>query len=91
MKEGLRGKLGDTNLSLLPSQPIWLSSVSLWKTAIKQQLGKPRIDADLSKALRTSGVAELKLPWEHVSRYPDADRANRDPLDRVLVGQASSE
>lgn len=84
-------RLGKQARSLLSSQPIWLSSVSVWEIAIKQQLGKLRVDVDLPEALRASGIGELKLSWEHANRYSDIELANKDPFDRALVGQARSE
>ena len=84
-------RLGKQARSFLSSQPIWLSSVSVWEIAIKQQLGKLRVDVDLPEVLRTSGIGELKLSWEHANRYSDIELANKDPFDRALVGQARSE
>jgi PIN domain nuclease of toxin-antitoxin system len=65
--------------------------VSVWEIAIKQQLGKLRVDVDLPEALRASGIGELKLSWEHANRYSDTELTNKDPFDRALVGQARSE
>lgn len=84
-------RLGKQAKVLLSSRPIWLSSVSVWEIAIKQQLGKLRVDVDLPEALRASGIGELKLSWGHATRYSDIEITNKDPFDRALVGQARSE
>lgn len=84
-------RLGSKAKSLLMAQPVWASSVSLWEVAIKQQLGKLSIDGDLSVALRESGVGELPLSWGHSGEYADIALPNKDPFDRMLVGQARNE
>lgn len=84
-------RLGEQTTALLSTQPIWVSAVSLWELAIKQQLGKLSVRADLASALRDSGVGELAMNWQHTGGYTDVELAHRDPFDRLLVAQARSE
>ena len=84
-------RLGQQTTSLLSAQPAWVSAVSLWELAIKQQLGKLEVKADLPAALRESGVRELAMSWQHTAGYGDVELAHRDPVDRLLLAQARSE
>lgn len=83
-------RLGPKVKTLLTAQPVWLSSVSLWEIAIKQQLGKLTVDGDFVKALKAAGVGELALSWSHGREYARVELPNKDPFDRMLVGQARS-
>lgn len=85
------GRLGERVRSLLSAQPVWVSAVSLWEVAIKQQLGKLSTQADLPVALRDAGVRELAVNWRHAADYASASLAHRDPFDRMLVAQARRE
>lgn len=84
-------RLGQRARSLLSTRPVWVSAVSLWEVAIKQQLGKLATDADLAATLRDAGVRELALSWPHAAGYAAATLAHRDPFDRMLVAQARSD
>jgi PIN domain nuclease of toxin-antitoxin system len=84
-------RLGEQTTALLSAQPSWVSAVSLWELAIKQQLGKLSVKTDVASALRDSGVGELALNWRHTAGYADVELAHRDPFDRLLVAQAHGE
>ena len=82
------GGLGERARSLLSTRPVWVSAVCLWEVAIKHQLGKLTMDADLAAALRGAGARELALNWSHASGYAATFLTHRDPFDRMLVTQA---
>lgn len=84
-------RLGEQATVLLAAQPVWVSAVSLWELAIKQQLGKLSATTDLASTLRDSGVGELAMNWQHTAGYGDVELARHDPFDRLLVAQARSE
>ena len=84
-------RLGPTSRSLLQSQEVWVSAVSLWEVAIKQASGKLRLDGDLSGALRLAGVRELAMSWAHPALLAEIELPHRDPFDRMLVAQAKTQ
>jgi PIN domain nuclease of toxin-antitoxin system len=77
---------------ILEAAEVYVSSVSIWEASIKIKLGK--LDANLDnlvKAILKSGFLELPLTVKHVSKVNELPPLHRDPFDRILIAQASSE
>jgi PIN domain nuclease of toxin-antitoxin system len=72
----------------------YFSAASIWEIAIKKGLRRADFDVDpagLPAALERSGVGELPVTATHAARVASLARIHRDPFDRLLVAQASSE
>jgi PIN domain nuclease of toxin-antitoxin system len=71
---------------------VWLSAVSVWELAIKQQLGRielPAPAADFAQAERTRyRVASLPLDETSAGHLAKLPQLHKDPFDRMLVCQA---
>lgn len=84
------------SLILDPGNDIYVSAASIWEIAIKRSLGKLPIDlsaAQLEALFRRSGFQMLSIQPGHaaaVEQLPVRDD-HKDPFDRLLVAQASSE
>ena len=70
---------------------VLVSSVSAWEVAIKQSLGKLRIDESFAAMVRGSGFSELPLTFGHTARLAALPAHHRDPFDRMLVAQGLAE
>ena len=74
---------------------VFVSSASIWEISIKARLGK--LDADpvfLAGLIAPSGFRELAVSASHaaaVYRLPEPADGHKDPFDRLLVAQASTE
>ena len=70
---------------------IFVSSVSLWETAIKYNLGKMRsnltLDGFLGKIER-SDFKVLQIKNEHLRRLLAVPFIHKDPFDRLLISTA---
>lgn len=84
-------RLGKQAKAMLSDQPVWVSAASLWEVAIKVQVGKLVVRANLAQALADAGVGELPVSWRHLDDYAEVDLPHRDPFDRVLLNQARTE
>ncbi len=70
------------------------SVVSIWEVAIKAGLGRNdfRWEAHaLRHGLLAAGYEELQITGAHVVRVASLPRLHKDPLDRILLAQASVE
>jgi PIN domain nuclease of toxin-antitoxin system len=70
------------------SNDAYLSSVSLWETAIKAQAGRLDTPTPTEHAARDAGFLELPVRWAHALRAATLPPLHRDPFDRMLVAQA---
>ncbi|MBA2505427.1 MAG: type II toxin-antitoxin system VapC family toxin [Thermoleophilaceae bacterium] len=73
------------------SNSVSVSAVSVWEIAIKRSLGKLDIEDGWMKALERSAFDPMPITAihaEHVERLP---WLHRDPFDRMLIAQASTE
>jgi PIN domain nuclease of toxin-antitoxin system len=70
------------------------SAASLWEIAIKNTLGRddfhvePRI---LRRGLLDNGYVELPITSEHAVNVQSLPPPHKDPFDRLLLAQATSE
>jgi PIN domain nuclease of toxin-antitoxin system len=71
-----------------PANETLISAATVWKLAIKQGLGKLRIDADLLAEIDRVGFSGLPVTMEDGNLAGALPRHHKDPFDRMLVAQA---
>lgn len=93
----IRARVEPKKLSLRVRQAIEhadlvaVSVVSAWELAMKEGLGRFRLDADLEGGLEESEFEKLELSWEHLAAFRRLPRHHGDPFDRMLIAQAHCE
>jgi PIN domain nuclease of toxin-antitoxin system len=70
---------------------VFLSAVSVWEMTIKQGLGRLEIPEPASAAAARLGIQALPVTFEHAEATLELPTLHRDPFDRLLVAQASTE
>ncbi len=69
------------------SNQIYISSATIWEIAIKEALGKLKVDADLNSAIEANGFIELKISAICANATKNLEQIHRDPFDRMLISQ----
>ncbi len=69
------------------SNQIYISSATIWEIAIKEALGKLKVDADLNSAIEANGFIELKISAICANATKNLEHIHRDPFDRMLISQ----
>lgn len=90
------GRLSHTALTALcdPANALWLSVVSVWEMAIKNQLGKLPLLLPLSTIVaqqQANGLSVLPMSLAHTLAIEKLPPAHKDPFDRLLAAQANVE
>jgi len=67
---------------------IYISSATIWEIAIKESLGKLKVDFDMSDAIFESGFIELKISAICANATKKLPLIHKDPFDRMLIAQA---
>ncbi|MBI5608589.1 MAG: type II toxin-antitoxin system VapC family toxin [Deltaproteobacteria bacterium] len=70
---------------------VYVSVASAWEVAIKQSLGRVRLEADFEAGIADSQFAPLPIQFQHLRELAQLPPLHRDPIDRLLVAQARSE
>jgi len=74
------------------AESVHVSAVSIWEVGIKAALGRLEIDVDdLLRSLGDRSFEQLPVTWEHARVFSSLPVHRRDPFDRMLVAQATSE
>ena len=91
--EGNNPKLSKAIQSKITSaQEVYISSVSIWESAIKIATGKLEANIDnLVKAINQEGFIELPVTIKHAATVSQLPDLHKDPFDRLLLAQAISE
>ena len=77
-----------------PRNELLFSAASIWEIAIKNTLGRddfrvePRV---LRRGLLDNGYTELPITSEHAVSIDSLPPLHKDPFDRLLVAQATTE
>jgi PIN domain nuclease of toxin-antitoxin system len=77
-----------------PDNILIFSVASLWEIAIKRGLGRDDFRVDprlLRRGLIDNGYAELAITSEHVVAVDSLPPLHRDPFNRLLIAQATTE
>ncbi|SOD03281.1 PIN domain nuclease, a component of toxin-antitoxin system (PIN domain) [bacterium JGI 053] len=77
------------------SNPMFVSSASLWEIAIKHGLGKLALDRPFAELvpeqLARQQIAVIGLELAHLAEFVALPLHHRDPFDRMIVAQARVE
>jgi PIN domain nuclease of toxin-antitoxin system len=93
---------GDTRLTAAvrpliedPASAVFISSASLWETAIKISTGKLLLSQPfetlIPQQIALNDIALLDIEISHLSRVTGLPFHHRDPFDRLLIAQAMAE
>jgi PIN domain nuclease of toxin-antitoxin system len=77
--------------AIATSDIVWVSAVSGWEVAIKQAIGKLRLDEAFSAMVESSDFRELPVTLSHTDQLVALSRHHADPFDRMLIAQATVE
>lgn len=77
--------------AIATAELVWVSAVSGWEVAIKQQLGKLRLADSFAAMVKASEFDELPLMLRHAEQLVRLPAHHTDPFDRMLVAQAQIE
>ncbi|MEA1911359.1 MAG: type II toxin-antitoxin system VapC family toxin [Spirochaetota bacterium] len=84
-----RRVIGDSN------NKIYLSAVSTWEIAIKDQLGKLTAPKPLlpffTDQIQNNNFLFLPIQIEHTCKVNELENLHKDPFDRLLIGQSITE
>jgi PIN domain nuclease of toxin-antitoxin system len=74
---------------------LMLSLVSVWEMQIKTQLGKIVLKQPLAEIIksqqRKNNIEILPITTEHIYALSDLPNHHKDPFDRLLIAQSTSE
>ena len=73
---------------------LFYSVASLWEVAIKQSIGKLDVGFSISELdmhCREAALGRLSIETPHLECIKTLPDIHRDPFDRMLVAQATSE
>lgn len=74
-----------------PKNIKFISIASFWEIAIKNSLGKLKLDMpfqELKFLVANNGFEILPLTFEHTNKLISLDFHHRDPFDRLIIAQA---
>ena len=74
-----------------PVNVVIVSAATAWEVALKQALGKLRIEGEFEQAVREQGFDMLPVSFAHAAELRQLPAIHRDPFDRMLVAQARVE
>jgi PIN domain nuclease of toxin-antitoxin system len=70
---------------------VLVSVVVIWEIRIKQALGKLSVPADFRQVLDLQPFESLSITEDHAHALAGLPMHHRDPFDRMLVAQASTD
>jgi PIN domain nuclease of toxin-antitoxin system len=93
---GEPGKLSKAAEALIdhPNNELMFSAASIWEITIKSTLGRPDFEVNprvFRRGLLDNGYAELRIASEHAVAIDLLPPIHKDPFDRLLVAQATTE
>ena len=77
-----------------PRNMVLYSAASIWEVAIKSTLGRADFRVDVPQLLQAAvktGFVELPITSAHAARVTTLPELHKDPFDRMLLAQASTE
>lgn len=77
---------------IIEEAEVYVSAASIWEIAIKASLGKLAVDPrQVLAALEPTGFLSLPISGKHCACIVELPPLHRDPFDRLLIAQATTE
>lgn len=76
---------------IIDQNDVIVSSASFLEIQIKRKLGKLQFDVDLSSLVQDGIIHSLDITYEHSLATYDLPLIHKDPFDRLLIAQSSTE
>lgn len=77
---------------LIDAGEVYVSAASIWEISIKSALGKlAASSSEVLAGIEPAGFSVLPVCGEHAAHVATLPAIHKDPFDRMLVAQASSE
>ncbi|MHB8490760.1 MAG: type II toxin-antitoxin system VapC family toxin [Solirubrobacteraceae bacterium] len=70
---------------------VYVSAASVWEIAIKRNAGKLKAPDTLVREIAEASFIELPVSFKHATLAGELPLHHRDPFDRMIVAQATSE
>jgi len=74
-----------------PNNEVLVSSISIWELAIKEQIGRLRLNSALAELVKRQDFQLLPFTADHALSIVLLPLHHRDPFDRALLAQAHTE
>ena len=81
----------DARSAIAEADIVWVSAVSGWEMAIKNQRGKLHLDDGIDVLVADAGFDELPATIGHAEQFRRLPSHHTDPFDRFLIAQAQME
>jgi PIN domain nuclease of toxin-antitoxin system len=81
----------DVRKTISTTEVVMVSAASAWEVAIKQGLGRLRLQESFAAMVEDSEFEELPITSRHAERAGILPLHHTDPFDRMLIAQASLE
>jgi PIN domain nuclease of toxin-antitoxin system len=81
----------DVRKTISTTEVVMVSAASAWEVAIKQGLGRLRLQESFAAMVEDSEFEELPITIRHAERAGILPLHHIDPFDRMLIAQASLE
>ena len=70
---------------------VLVSAASAWEVVVKQSLGKLTLPIAFAEMVDEAGFNELPVRFQHAAALLSLPNHHRDPFDRMLIAQASTD
>jgi PIN domain nuclease of toxin-antitoxin system len=85
-------KLSAATRKRIVAAEVFVSAASIWEVSIKSALGKLTANpSEVLAGIEPAGFSVLPVTGEHAAKVAELPMLHRDPFDRMLVAQASTE
>ncbi len=78
-------------MAIAEAPVVYISSVSAWEAGIKAALGRLTLLAPFHEDVSACGFEELPITMAHAERAGGLPPHHKDPFDRMLIAQATTE
>jgi PIN domain nuclease of toxin-antitoxin system len=87
-----RRRLARATLTILKTQPVFVSAISVWELLSKCHRGDLALpDPNLIAAVERAGATLMPLQATHADHAAAIGAEHGDPIDRLLLGTARAE
>lgn len=85
-------KLSTIARKQIDAAEVFVSAASIWEISIKCSIGKLKANpADVLAGVPSAGFTLLTVTGEHAAKVVELPHLHKDPFDRMLIAQATTE